>query len=177
VARAHYFTRAGAREDAVALGELHVAAWRAAYTGLFPDELLARLSVAERIAGLRDRLALSHGPDYFVLVAESIEDGSVAGFVSAGGSRDEDRKASGEVYALYVHPAHWGAGAGSLLLAEALHRFGEARYESAILWVLERNVPARAFYEHAGWRADGATRPFVYESERLNEVRYLHDLD
>ena len=28
-------------------------------------------NASERVAGLRDRLALSHGPDYFVLVAES----------------------------------------------------------------------------------------------------------
>ena len=171
------FVRAGTPADAVEIAEIHVGAWRAAYASLFPAEILERLSVAQRAVAWRERLAIRQGPDYFILVAESIEDMSIAGFCSSGGTRDEDRKGTGEVYALYVHPERFRRGVGGMLLAEALHRFAEARYEAATLWTLERNLEARAFYEAAGWRRDGASRPFVYESYSLTEIRYEHDLD
>ena len=170
------FIRAGVPEDARAVAAIHVAAWQVAFADYFPAELLAPLSVAQRTAAWLDRLAIRQGPDYFILIAESIDNGTVAGFCSAGGTRDEDRKGDGEVYALYVHPDWWRRGVGGALLAEALHRFTEASYEAAALWTLERNVAARAFYEASGWRADGASRPFVYENYAQTEIRYRHPI-
>ena len=62
-----------------------------------------------------------------------------------------------------VEPDHWGTGIGSRLLAHAT----DARF----LWVLCDNHRGRRFYEHNGWRADGAEQ-VVFDT---TELRYVRD--
>lgn len=74
---------------------------------------------------------------------------------------------------LFVDPGAWGGGIGAALLVAAEDAMREARYSRAILNVAERN-PARAFYEHHGWRAEG---PPVYSPGLdLPLVPYAKDL-
>lgn len=58
-----------------------------------------------------------------------------------------------ELDALYVLPEAAGLGVGSRLLDEA----GRV----SVLWVLEENHAGRQFYEHRGWRPDGASQVFI----------------
>ena len=62
----------------------------------------------------------------------------IAAFIVRDGSR---------VHALYVAPARRGQGYGGALLAEA-----KGAVDALDLWVLERNVAARAFYAAQGFR-------------------------
>jgi ribosomal protein S18 acetylase RimI-like enzyme len=173
---AHVFIRAGVPSDADSFAAVHVAAWQVAYRGLIRPELLDRLSVADRAKSWHDQLSISHGDDYFAIVAESIDTGDVVGFATGGGTRDEERKGDGEIYALYVDPVAWRIGAGGALLGEALHRFRLASFEAGMLWTLENNLAARAFFEHDGWTTDDTTRPYAYEGTDLSEIRYLRAL-
>jgi GNAT superfamily N-acetyltransferase len=116
---------------------VHVRTWQAAYEHVFPPERLAELSVERRAAQWRESPPL---------VAEI--GGTVVGFVSVGASRDAD--ASGELFAIYVEPDHWGTGVGGDLLAAGEQRLRELGHTDAILWVLEDNPRARRFYERAG---------------------------
>ncbi|MGI9613528.1 MAG: GNAT family N-acetyltransferase [Acidimicrobiales bacterium] len=66
-------------------------------------------------------------------------------------AQDTDLPAGLVLKRLYVAPTRWGSGVGALLhdrvLVEAI-----ARQAMTInLWVLERNVRARAIYERWGW--------------------------
>jgi RimJ/RimL family protein N-acetyltransferase len=54
----------------------------------------------------------------------------------------------------------------------ALDRLTRDGYRQAALWVLTENLRARAFYEHHGWRLDGARKIFEVADERHEEVRY-----
>jgi GNAT superfamily N-acetyltransferase len=94
----------------------------------------------------------------------------VVGFVSVGASRDAD--ASGELFAIYVEPDHWGTGVGGDLLAAGEQRLRELGHTDAILWVLEDNPRARRFYERAGWSRDGARRPITFLGVEVPEARY-----
>jgi RimJ/RimL family protein N-acetyltransferase len=49
-------------------------------------------------------------------------------------------------------------------------------FGSAMLWVLEDNARARAFYEAAGWRPDGGRQLERIISTDLYEVRYAKSL-
>ena len=149
-------------DDARAIAEVHVATWRGAYAHAFPAEVLESLSVDER-----ERLwARTVASDEFtVYVAQT---GRVVGFVSVGPSREADGE--GELYAIYVEPSSWGAGAGPALMRAALDRLAE-RFASAILWVLEDNPRARRFYEREGWVLDGE-RIDVVRGVEVAEVRY-----
>ena len=86
----------------------------------------------------------------------------------------------GEIHAIHVALEERGRGVGWRLLdasVEALRAHGVGR---AILWVLEDNSTARAFYERQGWVWDGTVleRPLggFPDCPSVVEVRYGLDL-
>lgn len=153
-------------KDVQAIAEIHVAAWRAAYAGIVPAEVIEALTVEKRAAMWRERIEKS-GEILLVAVADE----KVMGWASAGASRDEDRVGQGEVYALYIAPTHWRSGCGARLMRAVEQRLGAAGFCMAILWVLTENSRARAFYERVGYRPDGATKDAQLYGTRLPHVR------
>jgi ribosomal protein S18 acetylase RimI-like enzyme len=132
--------------DAAALTALNVASWRAAYAHMMPEAFLARIDVAAWEQRLRARF---EDATQFTLVAYSGR--RRLGFVTAGPIREEPPAQGGEVYALYVDPAHTGLGMGSALLEAAVTRLARSGFSQASLWVFTRNINARRFYERRGW--------------------------
>ena len=65
-----------------------------------------------------------------------------------------DRRAIGELYAIYVAPAGQGRGAGLALMEAGVGALSE-RWDDAVLWVATENPRARRFYERYGWEVDG----------------------
>lgn len=91
-------------EDATAVATLHVRAYRAAYRGTFPDEILDALQPQDRVERYQFGAL---GSSRSTIVA--CLGGLVRGFVTVGPSRDADLSGHGEIYALYVDPAEWDA--------------------------------------------------------------------
>jgi GNAT superfamily N-acetyltransferase len=161
-------------DDAFDIATMHVRAWRAAYDGIVPGEVLAEQSAERRAADLRSRLE-AEGSEERTLVAE--HEGVVVGFVAVGPSRDPFVElGTGEVYAIYVDPDLWGRGIGSALLTQAVEELRSRGHTSATLWVLEANEFGRRFYERRGWEADGATKTYPAGEVELEEVRYRVEL-
>lgn len=150
--------RPAALEDAPRLAEIHIASWQAAYAGLLPADFLARLSAEQerRTEQWQDWLS-TDSPQRSVLVA--IDDDEVVGFAHTGPSGDKDLKPKqvGELYAMYLDPARFRQGWGSELMTAVFDRLRAAGFTESSLWVMTENGAARAFYENAGWAADGAT--------------------
>lgn len=162
--------RAAVPADAAEIAEVYVSSWRAAYRGLLPDRYLERLSAEERAPTWRRRIDGKRAGEA-VLVAERA--GTIVGFSSAGPTRDRDAdpRSVGEVYAVYLAPEEWGCGGGRRLLERAVSALRGFGFAHVGLWVLESNAQARGFYEHLGWRADGAAKQERF-GERVTEVRY-----
>jgi RimJ/RimL family protein N-acetyltransferase len=139
--------------DAAAIAGIHVRAWQSAYRGMVDDMLLDGLSVAERTSDwtVRLRSTRSQGAIPFTLVGE--RDGEPLGFCNVA-RLDEDAQAT--IGALYVEPEHLRTGLGGSLLQAALDRLYGAGTDDVVLWVLEANDSARAFYERFGFRDDGS---------------------
>lgn len=157
-------------DDAEPIAHVQVAAWRAAYRGIVPEEHLAALDWRER-AGVR-RAQLERAGDDGVRVHVSLNTGTVVGFVATGPNRDEDatEPRGQEVYALYLAPSEWSQGHGRALLDRAI-----ADLPSGVpvtLWVLADNVRARAFYERQAFLPDGAEKTITIGGRDLAEVRY-----
>jgi GNAT superfamily N-acetyltransferase len=177
--------REARRGDEMAVAELHVRSWQEAYRELMPAEFLAALDPRDRAGRYTFGSGEAEGPTTVLAVVDdrrsevgeggdegdpSLTKGEVRpgspsspyerqlGFVTFGGSRDEDAKDLGEVYALYVDPERYRGGVGRVLMAEARRRLADAGFNEAILWVLQGNDRARRFYEGEGWEADGTTR-------------------
>jgi ribosomal protein S18 acetylase RimI-like enzyme len=163
--------------DAQAIAEAHITAWQVAYRGIMPDRYLDELSadIAGQVRRRRVHIAAPDEPRVFNLVAE--DDGAVIGWLAAGPSRDDDRhEAEGEIWAVYVHPDSWRAGAGGALMTAAIERLVDEGYAEATLWVFEDNTRARRFYERYGWRTDGATEIFERGGGQAVEIRYRRPL-
>ena len=131
--------RAATIGDAEAMARVHWLSSNTAYGREDPFE--RRLATTQRVF---------EEPDVRLFLAE--DDGQTVGVLSVG--RDE-------LYALYVHPDHWGTGAGQALIERAEAALAET-CDEATLTVLTGNARARRFYERNGWQ-------FV---ERLTEVHF-----
>ncbi|MEA1901937.1 MAG: GNAT family N-acetyltransferase [Actinomycetota bacterium] len=159
--------RAAAAKDADSLGQLHVETWQAAYRGEFPDEYLDGLDVGGRIDWFRRAIE----EEREILVAEA--DGWAVGFASFGRSRSNEW---GEIYAVYVHPDHWGEGHGFQLMAAAETRLSEIGFDQALLWVLDSNTQARSFYERQDWTLGRPVKLDEIGGVQVTEVRYEKQL-
>ena len=62
------------------------------------------------------------------------------------------------LHRLHVAPEVWGSGIGGALHDACLRGWGDDGLGSAALWVLERKVKARAWYERRGWANTGVRR-------------------
>jgi len=147
--------------DAVAIGAVHVAAWRSAYPGILPDSYLANLSVT-RQAAYYD--AAIRGPNgVFVATtaganAPAARPGTannprIVGFATVGRSRNGGelgrRLGEGEIETLYVLDDWREQGIGRRLMHAAAAHLADAGCQSVFLWVLRDN-PSRWFYQHLG---------------------------
>ena len=153
------------------IAELAVSGWRAAYAAILPADYLAGLSIEARETAWGQLLDAATNPEMCAWIAEL--DGVPAGFASCGPPRDSDlARPTAEIYAVYVRPDRLRRGVGRALLETAV---GQLRADGAadlVLWVFERNAPARAFYEALGWRLDGARQELDLGGTRAIEVRY-----
>jgi ribosomal protein S18 acetylase RimI-like enzyme len=155
--------------DARELAEIHVAAWRAAYGGLMPDDYLASLSVEQRTAFWQTIVARP-GPRMLAL-AEL--DGEIAGFCSFGPTRDEASSDIAEIYSVNVRPDRWRHGAGRLLCEHAFREAAAREHTAVTLWVLKGNDGARRFYERLGYAPDGVEKTDTsLIGSPLYDVRY-----
>lgn len=101
------------------------------------------------------------------------QDGAVVGFTYVGPS---ETTGAAELYAIHVDPALVGTGVGRDLMVNALKQLAELGADRAVLWVLEANDRARAFYERGGWTPDGSTRVEPVNGEPVPQLRYSHPL-
>ena len=88
-------------DDADAIGRIQVETWRAAYTGLMPDEAIAELRRRGETAAVARVVRRSPGPA--APSSSRSDDGEVVGFANVGPCREE--ASAGELYAIYVQPS------------------------------------------------------------------------
>lgn len=164
--------RAAQPADAIAVAGVHVCSWRAAYRGLLPDEYLDGLRPEDRAQRYTFGALEPHEPATIV----AIEWGTMCGFATTGPCRDDDRRGSGELMALYADPGCWGLGVGRALLRDARARLVRQGFQEASLWVLAGNERAERFYRIDGWAPDGCRRVDQVWGISVDEIRYRRTL-
>lgn len=162
-------------DDADALARIHAAAWRSAYRGILPDDVLDDMSTDppdDRVAGWRDRIETPHNR---MLVATA--DGEVVGYANV---RIEETKSfvgdgAAELKEIYVDPASWGEGAGTVLLEAAIDAL-PGGVDAIRLETLSGNDLAAGFYEAQGFERTGEAAFEVAGSDYPTDV-YSRTLD
>ena len=162
-------TRSATPDDALGIAIVHVAAWRAAYRGIVPDDFLDSLSLEQRSAAWRQILSAVPTEDVSVALATD----TIVGWISAAASRDADSgRSTGEIWALYVAPAYWRIGIGRLLLAVAEHRLLAQGLTEITLWVLKSNHRAQEFYGSVGFISEPQSeKTIAWAGTELQEIR------
>ena len=155
--------RRAAADDAQSIGVVFDAAVRDAWTYL---GALARESMYPPSEW--DKLVVDHAPPNVLLVAVDADNG-VVGFTAA-------HPQTGELFLLFVHPAHAGRGVGRQLLDAAHDALRAAGCREAFLYTHEQNTRALAVYEAAGYRRDGFVRESDFRGVHLREPRLVKPL-
>ena len=163
-----YEVRPATLTDAKAIAEVHAAAARAAYADILPEDQLRALAPATREAKWREAIEFSEPQ---VHVAEF--DGEIVGFVGFDRSRDpKTPSTTGEIWAIYVKPEHWGKGVGVALWDAAREGLEEEGCTVVTVWVPLRNDRAMRFHELAGFKREMKTaKTTSLGSLRIEEIR------
>lgn len=82
----------------------------------------------------------------------------------------------GEMFLLFVDPAHAGRGVGRTLLGAAHDALRAAGCKQAFLYVHEQNERARTVYRRAGYRPDGTIRESDFNGTALGELWLVKQL-
>lgn len=150
-------------DDRLAIGQVYVDSWRAAYRGLIPQAYLDGLDA-------RNWLGVLDAPQRtsFLLLDRDI----IAGTCSCCPARSPEMAGWGEVVSLYLKPAYWGRGLGVPLLGAALDELAGQGYLSVYLWVLKGNLRAQAFYRRQGFAPSGAHLEGEVGGQPVEEIQY-----
>jgi ribosomal protein S18 acetylase RimI-like enzyme len=146
------------------------AAWRKAYPGILPPDVIAEATSDEYLnnpasyrAGMRPTPEAMASRVGFV----SLDGERITGFVAGGLVRDARQQADCELWALYVDPAFQGRGIGRRLFNELAEAMRLKKHRSMVIWVLEENAQARGFYERVGARLSGARKMFRWDGREI----------
>lgn len=151
--------------DATRLAAICLDGWRTAYRGILPDDYLDSLSrpawdemFSARVAASTERNTM--------LVAVNAE-GEIGAYAGVLGESEP-----GMLGALYAAAEWRGTGAGHAAHEAAVAHLAASGFGHAVLWVFERNVPARRFYEAHGWLCDEVTQSTKFADGSAVEIRY-----
>ena len=168
--------RAAIRDDADAIADVHIASWRAGYGHVIPESVLYADDFEPRRRAIWNDWRF--GPSQRILVSVDDTD-TLIGFATFGPERERGRgnTGRGELYAFYFHPDTWGNGAAAELMTHVDDRLRAEGFAEAVLWVLDDNPRARAFYERHGWSPTGIAADYdVHCDLSVPEVEYRTSL-
>jgi ribosomal protein S18 acetylase RimI-like enzyme len=185
--------RVARRDDADQIAAVHVAAWRAAYAHVYPQEFLASDEFAERRHERWREWRLGAGERVAVATLPADHPSSdaptgpptrppnterVVAFAWYGPERDRGRGQTGrgEITAFYTDPRAWGSGVANVLMEFTELRLRAEGFVTAVLWVLTDNPRARRFYERHGWAPTGIEGEFEIAGTSAPEVEYRKEL-
>jgi ribosomal protein S18 acetylase RimI-like enzyme len=154
--------------DAEAIAEVHRQAWQGAYSGIIPHRALG--AMLGRRGGEWWANAVRRAASILVLDV----DGAVAGYATVGRNRSRDLPQQGEIYELYIKPEYQGVGFGTRLFAAARQKLKSHGLKGLVVWALEENSGALAFYAGAGGR-DVAEGVEVFDQKALRKVAFVWD--
>ncbi len=151
VATEAWSLRRARKDDFGAIARVQTDGWRDSFRGVMPDNVLDGPLLEDHRTLWRRMLSSrgGFGDDGHPWLAVDAT-GRVIGFSAYGPVRGSSWSHDAEIYALYVETAWHGHGLGRALVRQTAKSLLEQHRTSLLLWALEDNLKARAFYEHIG---------------------------
>ncbi|WNO71280.1 MULTISPECIES: GNAT family N-acetyltransferase [unclassified Streptomyces] len=152
-------------DDGRVLGEIHAAAWEAAYAPFFAPDFAAR-GVLSRRTRWHDRVAGGTG----TILLAALDDRPVALSLCLP---SPGRPGLAEICSFYSHPDAWGSGVAAVLMTGTLNRLRDEGFTRVHLWTLRDTPQSRRFYAKSGFAETGAARAFDFgEGNLLDQIEY-----
>lgn len=143
---------------------VHWQTWREAYDEILPAEFQEQMTLD------KCRFYSQKYPENTLIASD---DAKVVGFVSYGDFQDSATIA-GEIFALYVLKDYYGKGVGQQLMQAAFAALDA--YQEIVVWILEDNKRAIAFYEKMGFVFDGQEK-VIDLGKAVKEKRMIYSKD
>ncbi|MFC6087054.1 GNAT family N-acetyltransferase [Sphaerisporangium aureirubrum] len=137
-------------EDADAVGEVHAAAWRAAYAPFFAPEFFAAAVEHRRT---KWRAVIAEGKDTILLARMDGRPGAYSYF-----GESPSRPHVAEIFGFYAHPDLWGSGIAASLMTATLARLRHDAFTRVHLWTLRDTPQSHRFYTKTGFTNSGHTQ-------------------
>ncbi|MBL1102710.1 GNAT family N-acetyltransferase [Streptomyces coffeae] len=151
--------------DGDILGEIHAAAWEAAYAPFFDPEFAAR-EVQSRRTRWHERIAQGTRT---ILLAE--HDSRPLALSAFGPS--STRPGLAEILTFFSHPHSWGSGVSAALMTETLRYLPNDGFAKVHLWTLRDTPQSRRFYTKCGFTERGTARSHDFgDGHHLEQVEY-----
>lgn len=161
--------RLASPDDAQAIAQVRVAAWRTTYRGLIPDAYLAAMTVDDSTT-LWARILSAPPNTTSTFVAES--DGAVVGFASGMLLAEKKHEFfDAELTGIYLFPEVQRAGLGRRLVGAVAAAQRSHGATAMVVWVIAGNKGARAFYERLGAQLV-LEQPFTWDGMDMVEAGY-----
>lgn len=166
--------RPAKQQDAKLIAEIQASASQAAFRALFPGEPMPEFDSLKKSQAFW-REAIEFG-DPQVVVALSAS--KVIGFVGFDRSRDpKTPPTTGEIWALYAAPAHWGQGVGLALWDAAREGLAEEGCTKVTAWVPLGYERALRFFDIAGFKREMTSiKTIPMGAVKVEEIRFKRDL-
>ena len=164
-ARGQMMIRKATEADVRQIAEILVEDWKTAYRGIMDDGFLDAMNVEQRC-----QIEIQRYQKYVV----AVEGREVLGY--AWNELIDDDAADCEIVALYVRYSRRKSGIGRALLLHSMDFFRKCGRKKMIVWCLEANREARAFYEKMGGMAHQAGT-HRWGDRDYDIVSYLYPLE
>jgi GNAT superfamily N-acetyltransferase len=157
-------------EDCSRIAEIHVFSWRSTYREFIDDIFLFHdFRVEERTRAFKNAIEIKSEETY---VYE--ENTIIKGILTIGNARDKDKdNKCFELWGIYVDPFFVRQKIGTYLVKYCIGEARKRNRNEIVLWVFEKNLGARVFYEKMGFHHDGKRK--LLDRFKEYEIRYSRE--
>lgn len=161
--------------DYVHTEDIRRRAWRIAYRGIMPEDLILAATEPNHPNPPRGpKFTPEMRASRVTLVAE--DNDRILGFAAGGIPKDQTIPADCELWALYVDPDLQGKGTGKELLRAFQKEMSGRGHKKLAIFTLKGNLLAQDFYEKLGGERQPNERIFPFGGHELVEVGYSWNL-
>lgn len=153
-------------DDMLAVSNIYEKSWKHTYTGIIPDSFLNSIPSGQWANGLNQ-------PGRHSLLL--FDNGKLLGTSAFCKARIEDMADFGEIVSIYLLPEAEHKGYGKKLINAAIEELKKRGFRKIYLWVLEKNIHARQFYEHMGFKPNGKTMCGDFSGTKLQEIMLVYE--
>ena len=133
--------------DEKTLAHIQTESWKAAFADIIPADDLKKYTDITKAESMYENVLESRYAEISILEI----DGKPHCIAAWSKARNPEFSDSAELICIHSLRDNWGKGCGALMINHIFNEIKNSGYNSALLWVFEKNTRARNFYEKHGF--------------------------